>query len=79
MSDAELFVVQDVTITMKPEDTPGVSIVRTFCAVCGDAIIDRREVVMDSKILCRSCASGETYFSTVSAVRLPKVSGSELS
>jgi hypothetical protein len=35
--------------------------VRTNCAVCGEEIINEREVMVDSVAYCRSCW-GQTYY-----------------
>jgi formylmethanofuran dehydrogenase subunit E len=47
--------------------------VRVNCDVCGEEIINQREVIWDSKILCRACA-GQAYFCTIEqTVRLESV------
>jgi formylmethanofuran dehydrogenase subunit E len=35
--------------------------IRVLCTVCGEEIINEREVVRDGRIFCRSCA-GESYY-----------------
>jgi formylmethanofuran dehydrogenase subunit E len=40
--------------------------VRTACLVCGEEIINEREVVREGKVLCRSCA-GFSYYAPVAA------------
>jgi formylmethanofuran dehydrogenase subunit E len=72
MTDGELFVLQDVAVAMNKEDTPGVPIVRAFCCSCGDAVMDRREVIREGRVLCRSCAAGDSYFTAQSPVRTPE-------
>lgn len=41
--------------------------VRVNCAVCGEEILNEREVVVDGLTLCRSC-SGQSYYAVVEAM-----------
>ncbi len=68
MTDAELFAVMEVRIGMRPEDMPGRPVGRVRCGGCGEYVQDRREVVREGKILCRSCACGG-YYTPVEGVR----------
>jgi formylmethanofuran dehydrogenase subunit E len=64
MPTAELLLVQDVALALDLAaiiSRPGV---RVNCAVCGEEIINEREVRHDADILCRSCA-GERYYDQV--------------
>jgi formylmethanofuran dehydrogenase subunit E len=61
MPAEELFVMQDVSINIAPEDRPGRPISRVFCERCGEGINDHREVAVDGQVLCRACANGAYY------------------
>jgi formylmethanofuran dehydrogenase subunit E len=61
MPDEELFACQWVRVRLGPEEFPGYKAPRTACAVCGEGINFKREVVQDSRVLCKSCA-GERYY-----------------
>jgi formylmethanofuran dehydrogenase subunit E len=61
MADAELFDIQWVRVVVPPEDLPGYKAPRAICAVCGEGINFRREVLRDGSTLCRSCA-GDRYY-----------------
>jgi formylmethanofuran dehydrogenase subunit E len=61
MTDADLFDIQWVRVTLCPEDLPGYKATRPLCAQCGEPISFRREVVRDGKTLCRACA-GQGYY-----------------
>jgi formylmethanofuran dehydrogenase subunit E len=61
MPAGELFDVQWVSVTVMPEDMPGFKSERIICAICGEGINFKREVLRDGKTLCRGCA-GESYF-----------------
>jgi formylmethanofuran dehydrogenase subunit E len=61
MPDDELFVVQNVVVDLRPEDQPGSPISRVICDHCGEGINDRREVRLNSQVLCRACANGSYY------------------
>ncbi len=61
MPEAELFKVQQVSITVPEEDMPGRPMRRVQCERCGDWVQDCREVVQDGKSLCKPCAHGRYY------------------
>ena len=61
MEDEELFCVQWVRVKLGPEEFPGFKAPRVTCAACGEGVNFKREVVVDGRTLCRSCA-GESYF-----------------
>jgi molybdate transport repressor ModE-like protein len=65
MSDEELFEVMAVSITVRPEDLPGRPLSRVQCEECFEYVQDRRETLIDGKVLCRACESG-TYYRTIS-------------
>jgi formylmethanofuran dehydrogenase subunit E len=46
--------------------------VRTACEVCGEEIINEREVMRDGQVLCRSCA-GFSYYAPATAQARPVV------
>ncbi|NIV29709.1 MAG: formylmethanofuran dehydrogenase [Anaerolineae bacterium] len=48
--------------------------VRTACQVCGEEIINEREVVRDGQVLCRSCA-GFSYYTPAIAQAQPLADG----
>ena len=72
MTDDELFAFQDVAVVLNREDTPGEPIVRSFCSSCGDAVVDRREVERNGRVLCRPCSTGSSYYTIPFAVRAAK-------
>jgi formylmethanofuran dehydrogenase subunit E len=61
MPDDDLFTAQRVKVELPPEEFPGYKGERVACEACGEGINFHREVRMDGKILCRSCA-GESYY-----------------
>jgi formylmethanofuran dehydrogenase subunit E len=61
MPDDELMAVEEVSITLHPEDIPGPPISRVACEQCGEGINDRREVRVGGRVLCRACAEGAYY------------------
>src|SRR6202158_25259 len=61
MPDDDLFTTQWVKVDLPPEEFPGYKGDGIVCAVCGEGINFRREVVRDGKLLCRACA-GERYY-----------------
>ena len=61
MSEAELFRIQAVTVTVPLQDMPGRPLKRVRCEACGDWVQDCRDVEQAGRILCRPCAFGRYY------------------
>lgn len=61
MPDGELFVAQEVIITIPEHDQPGRPVSRVKCGICGEGVNDRREVQLNGLVLCRACANGRYY------------------
>ncbi len=64
MPDDELLVVQAVVLTVSLERLLSKPGYRVNCDVCGEEIINEREVVREGMILCRACA-GDAYYQPV--------------
>ena len=64
MPDEELFGAQPVRVRLGPEEFPGYKGERVVCAVCGEGINFKREVVRDGRVLCKACA-GERYYEPI--------------
>ena len=65
ISNADLFTVQWVKVSLPPEELPGYKGERIVCEQCGEGINFQREVRREGKILCRACA-GERYYEEIS-------------
>jgi formylmethanofuran dehydrogenase subunit E len=61
MPDDLLFRFERVHVTVPEEDLPGPPLSRVICDRCGDAVQDRREVLVGDLTLCRPCAAGGYY------------------
>jgi formylmethanofuran dehydrogenase subunit E len=61
MPDEELFAVEWVTVEIPPQDLPGYKAPRVACHGCGESISFGRQVVRETRTLCRACA-GERYY-----------------
>jgi formylmethanofuran dehydrogenase subunit E len=61
MKDEDLFTQQWVKVDLPAEEFPGYKGERIVCELCGEGINFHREVVIEGKTLCRSCA-GESYY-----------------
>ena len=67
MPDADLFTEQWVTVPLHPREMPGYKSPRIQCAVCGEGINYDREVIIDGKTLCQSCAHpDQNYYQPIS-------------
>ena len=67
LSDDDLFSVEEVEVTLLPNDFPGYKGERLACAVCGEGISFRREVVEQGQVLCQGCAAPEQRYYRVVA------------
>lgn len=61
MPDDELFACTDVKVEIPEEDMPGRPLRRVVCEKCGEHVQDKRDVTIDGKLLCKSCAEGAYY------------------
>ena len=61
MKDSDLFTVTRVRVKLAPADLPGSPRSRIACDECGEGINDGRQVRLEDRTLCRSCA-GEGYY-----------------
>src|SRR5260370_21411406 len=57
LSDDVLFHKQWVKVKVAPEDLPGFKGPRVVCAQCGEGINFKREVLVNGRTLCGSCAA----------------------
>lgn len=63
-----LFKIQEVRLTKPLRAIISRAGVRSECDLCGEEIINEREILRDGRILCRSCA-GEGYYVAISEVK----------
>lgn len=61
MPEEELLLAQPVELTWSLEKLMSKHGYRVVCEVCGEDIINEREVVRDGHILCQTCALGSYY------------------
>lgn len=61
LPEAELFDVEEVSVTLGELELPGRPQVRVVCRRCGEEVTDGRHLDGDDGPLCRSCASGAYY------------------
>jgi formylmethanofuran dehydrogenase subunit E len=61
MPEADLFIVQPVSVTLGEFDQPGMPVLRVTCTACAEEVNDHRHVEGDDGPLCRSCAGGAYY------------------
>ncbi len=61
MPDEDLLDFKWVTMRINIPALIGLAGVRVDCDACGEEIINQREVIWESKILCRACA-GQAYY-----------------
>jgi formylmethanofuran dehydrogenase subunit E len=61
MPDSVLFRVQKTEVPISEFDLPGPTQSKASCALCGQVVRDKREVVIKGMTLCRPCAHGAYY------------------
>lgn len=71
LDDGDLFQVQDVAVSIPPEDLPGRPLGQEQCVVCGETVLDCREMQKDDRVLCRPCATDNRYYEEIALPRPP--------
>jgi formylmethanofuran dehydrogenase subunit E len=71
LDDCELFHVQDVTVSLRPEDLPGRPLGQEICALCGETILDCREIQIAGNMLCPPCVADNRYYKEMALPRPP--------
>ena len=66
MPDEALFSITPVTLTVPIEQIVSRPGVRASCCICGEEIINEREIIFQGKAYCRSCL-GQGYYQPESA------------
>jgi len=61
MPDEVLFTVTPVRVNVPVHDMPGPSRFKVRCEACGTMVRDKKEVLLNDRVLCRSCAYGSFY------------------
>ena len=70
--DEEMLTVQEVILTMPVGQIISRPGVRVNCDVCGEEIMNEREILLEELTLCRTCAKGGYYqLPQVSPLRIP--------
>jgi formylmethanofuran dehydrogenase subunit E len=61
MPNEELLNFQQVELQISPMQIISHQNARVICSNCGEEVINEREVVVEGKVLCQSCAHGGYY------------------
>ena len=72
MPDEVLFSVTPVTVDVPVHDMPGPTRFKVPCACCGTVVRDKKEVLVNDRILCRPCAHG-TYYRPIAPSKQLKI------
>jgi len=59
--EEELLRIRKVRVDIPEEDIPGFPKRKAICGICGEQILDGREVVVKGKTCCKPCAEGAYY------------------
>lgn len=62
MPDEELFEVKRVKVDLTPGDMPGRPVRRVICDMCGESVMDARDVQVNDMTLCKPCAEKSNYY-----------------
>ncbi len=65
MPDDLLLACQDVRLTPSIAAIVSKPHLRVDCRICGEEIINQREIVRDGVVLCRACAGGSYYIPSI--------------
>ena len=61
LPESEVVNIQKVKVNISEMDLPGFPKRREHCSVCGERIMDGREVTVGNRVLCRACVNGKYY------------------
>jgi formylmethanofuran dehydrogenase subunit E len=64
-SDRELLKIQKVEIDLDEYDFPGKPRRSVFCESCGEKVMDNRDIQLEGKTLCKTCAGQPVYYRVV--------------
>ena len=64
MPDEELLDIREVSLTISVAELLSKDGYRVSCDICGEEIINEREVLREGQTLCRACAGGRYYCQT---------------
>ena len=70
MPNEEMFTVTEVQLTTSVEEIVSRPGIRVDCDVCGEEVMNEREIKQDGLILCRACA-GKAYYHSVTSLERP--------
>jgi formylmethanofuran dehydrogenase subunit E len=70
MPDDVLFTIAPVQVDVPIHDMPGPSRFKVRCDSCGAMVRDKKEVLLNDRVLCRPCAYGTYYQPLESGVHL---------
>ncbi len=62
LSDDKLFTIRPVNILLKDEDMPGPPVRTVRCVICGENVLDARDVRHGGQTFCKSCAQENAYY-----------------
>lgn len=61
MPDEDMFSMQEVCLNTSIEQVVSRPGIRVHCDLCGEEIINEREILHNTSVLCRTCAGGGYY------------------
>jgi formylmethanofuran dehydrogenase subunit E len=59
--DSEMVILQEVVVDIPKTDLPGHPQKRAYCSICGERIMDGREINRNEQTICRACAGSKYY------------------
>lgn len=63
--DDELFTITEVQVDIGPGDLPGPPMRTVPCSICGERVMDMKDLTIDGKFLCRPCAEDKSYYNVL--------------
>jgi formylmethanofuran dehydrogenase subunit E len=77
MPEEELLDIREVSLTISVAELLSKDGYRVSCDICGEEIINEREVLREGLILCRACAGGRYYSTDENSEPLTTATGPE--
>ncbi len=57
----EILKIDRVAVAVPDDDMPGFPHNKAICSMCGEQVVDSREILREGRVMCRNCANGSYY------------------
>jgi formylmethanofuran dehydrogenase subunit E len=66
--EEELFSIAEVEVPLLPGDLPGKPTRRVTCSICGESVMDGRDLAVGDGFVCKPCQAEKNYYRVLAPV-----------